>query len=51
MIVGSFISDLTDVIKYIPSDVIVMLIPLSVIMIVVYISGLAICFLSIVLGQ
>ena len=48
---SSFITDLTDVIKYIPSDVIVMLILLSVIMIVAYISGLAICYLSIALGQ
>lgn len=47
----SFVSDITNLFKYIPTDAVIMLILMIVLMIVAYISGLAVCFLSIALGQ
>ena len=48
---SSFANGIADIFKNIPTDGVVMLILMSVLMIVAYISGLAVCFLSIALGQ
>ncbi len=48
---SSFASGIANFFKDIPTDAVVMLILITVLMIVAYISGLAVCFLSIALGQ
>lgn len=47
----SFANSVADLIRDIPTDGVVMLILMTVLMIVAYISGLAVCYLSIALGQ
>ncbi len=47
----SFANSFANFFKDIPGDAVVMLILMAVLMIVAYISGLAVCFLSIALGQ
>ena len=47
----SFANGIANIFRDIPSDAVVMLILMTVLMIVAYISGLAVCFLSIALGQ
>lgn len=56
LIIGSgewttFANSVANIFRDIPSDAVVMLILMTVLMIVAYISGLAVCFLSIALGQ
>ena len=56
LIIGSgewsgFANGVANFFKDIPSDAVVMLILMALLMIVAYISGLAVCFLSIALGQ
>ena len=56
LVIGSgewttFANSVANVFRDIPSDAVVMLILMTVLMIVAYISGLAVCFLSIALGQ
>ena len=48
---SSFASGIANFFKDIPTDAVVMLILITVLMIVAYISGLAVCYLSIALGQ
>ncbi len=48
---SGFANGVADFFKDIPSDAVVMLILVAVLMIVAYISGLAVCYLSIALGQ
>ena len=48
---SGFANGIANFFKDIPSDAVVMLILMAVLMIVAYISGLAVCFLSIALGQ
>ena len=47
----SFANGIANIFRDIPSDAVVMLIFMTVLMIVAYISGLAVCYLSIALGQ
>ena len=47
----SFANGIANIFRDIPSDAVVMLILMTVLMIVAYISGLAVCYLSIALGQ
>ena len=47
----SFANSVANLIRDIPTDGVVMLILMTVLMIVAYISGLAVCYLSIALGQ
>lgn len=47
----TFANSFANFFKDIPGDAVVMLILMTVLMIVAYISGLAVCFLSIALGQ
>ena len=48
---SSFANGIANIFRDIPSDAVVMLILMTVLMIVAYISGLAVCYLSIALGQ
>lgn len=48
---SGFANGVADFFKDIPSDAVVMLILVAVLMIVAYISGFAVCYLSIALGQ
>lgn len=47
----SFANGIANIFRDIPGDAVVMLILMTVLMIVAYISGLAVCYLSIALGQ